>query len=45
MTDPDVRQQPLVQERYPQPDLFICDVADATLKDIIPQLEHPFYSL
>ena len=44
MTDPDVRQQPLVQERYPQPDLFICDVADATLKDIIPQLEHPFYS-
>ncbi len=26
-------------------DLFICDVADAVLKDIIPQMEHPFYSL
>lgn len=35
----------LVPEKYPQHDLFICDVADAVLKDIIPQLEHPFYSL
>lgn len=35
----------LVPERHPQPDLFICDVADAVLKDIMPQLEHPFYSL
>jgi plasmid replication initiation protein len=26
-------------------DLFICDVADAALKDLIPQMEHPFYSL
>jgi hypothetical protein len=26
-------------------DLFICDVADAVLKDLIPQMEHPFYSL
>jgi plasmid replication initiation protein len=26
-------------------DLFICDVADAVLKDIMPQMEHPFYSL
>ncbi len=31
--------------RHPQGDLFICDVADAVLKDIIDQLEHPFYSL
>ena len=26
-------------------DLFICDVADAALKDLIPQMEHRFYSL
>lgn len=35
----------LLPVRYPQQDLFICDVADAVLKDIMPQLEHPFYSL
>src|SRR3546814_2982953 len=35
----------LVPERHPQPDLFICDVGDAVLKDVMPQLEHPFYSL
>ena len=23
----------------------MCDVADAVLKDIIPQMEHPFYAL
>ena len=35
----------LVPDRHPQMDLFICDVADAALKDIIPEMEHPFYSL
>ena len=35
----------LLPDRYPQHDLFICDVADAVLKDIIPQMEHPFYAL
>ena len=35
----------LLPVRHPQQDLFICDVADAVLKDIMPQLEHPFYSL
>lgn len=35
----------LIPDRYPQKDLFICDVADAVLKDIMPQMEHPFYSL
>ncbi|MCL4169352.1 UNVERIFIED_CONTAM: hypothetical protein GTU68_003710, partial [Idotea baltica] len=25
--------------------MFICDVADAVLKDIMPQMEHPFFSL
>lgn len=36
---------PLIPERHPQHDLFICDVADAVLKDVMPQMEHPFYSL
>ncbi len=35
----------LIPEKYPQGDLFICDVQDAILKDIMPQMEHPFYSL
>ena len=35
----------LLPDRHPQKELFICDVADAALKDIMPQLEHPFYSL
>jgi hypothetical protein len=30
----------LIPEKYPQGDLFICDVADAILKDILPQMEH-----
>lgn len=36
---------PLLPERHPQHDLFICDVADAVLKDLMPQMEHPFYCL
>lgn len=36
---------PLLPDRHPQTDLFICDVADAVLKDLLPMLEHPFYSL
>lgn len=38
-------QAQLIPEKYPQGDLFVCDVADAVLKDIMPQMEHPFYSL
>ena len=26
----------LLPERHPQDDLFICDVADAVLKDVMP---------
>jgi plasmid replication initiation protein len=36
---------PLLPVRYPQKDLFICDVADAILKDVMQHMEHPFYSL
>jgi len=35
----------LLPDRYPQKDLFICDVADAVLKDVMQHIEHPFYSL
>jgi len=41
-TNPD---EHLLPARHGQGDLFICDVADAALKDLIPQMEHPFYSL
>ena len=36
---------PLLPDRHPQQDLFICDVADAVLKDVMQHMEHPFYSL
>ena len=35
----------LIPEKYPQGDLFVCDVADAVLKDFMAEMEHPFYSL
>jgi len=35
----------LLPAKHGKGDLFICDVADAVLKDLIPQMEHPFYSL
>ncbi len=43
-TDAPIRSA-LIPERHPQHDLFICDVGDAVLKDVMPQMEHPFYSL
>ena len=36
---------PLLPDRHPQHDLFIFDVADAVLKDVMAHIEHPFYSL
>jgi len=35
----------LLPDRHPQADFFICDVADAVLKDLMPSMEHPFYAL
>lgn len=35
----------LLPERHPQDDLFICDVADAVLKDVKPHMEHPVFTL
>ncbi|MEL6894724.1 MAG: replication initiator protein A, partial [Planctomycetota bacterium] len=42
-TKPDYSR--LLPERHTQRELFICDVADAVLKDIMQHMEHPFYSL
>jgi Replication initiator protein A len=39
----DLRQ--LLPVRHPQDDLFVCDVADAILKDDMASMEHPFFSL
>lgn len=45
MTKTNLPSLPLVPDRHPQADLFICDVADAVLKDFVQEMEHPFYSL
>lgn len=39
------RTAPLLPDRYPIDDFFICDVADAILKSDYGSMEHPFYSL
>lgn len=44
-SDPTNPLAPLLPDKHPQHDLFICDVADAVLKDVVPMMEHPFYSL
>ena len=31
--------------KYPQGDLFVCDLSDVILKDDMASMEHPFYSL
>lgn len=35
----------LLPERHPQSDLFICDLADAAIKDDMASMEHPIFSL
>jgi plasmid replication initiation protein len=45
VTDNTNQDGQLVADKRGQGDLFVCDVADAVLKDIMPQMEHPFYSL
>ncbi len=35
----------LLPERHPQQELFLCDIADAVLKDDMASMEHPFFSL
>lgn len=39
------RDEQLLPVRHEDGDLFLCDVADAVLKDVWQEMEHPFYSL
>src|SRR5580693_3363341 len=45
MTETSNPEEQLLPLKHVGGDLFICDVADAVLKDIMPQMEHPFYAL
>lgn len=38
-------QKALLPIRHPQRELFLCDVADAVLKDDMASMEHPFFAL
>lgn len=38
-------EKQLLPERHPQSDLFICDIADAAIKDDMASMEHPIFSL
>lgn len=39
------KKSPLLPARHRQGNLFVCDVADAVLKDDMASMEHPFFSL
>jgi len=39
------RRNPLLPNRHPQQDLFVCDIVDATPKGDMGSMEHPFFSL
>ena len=39
------KRRPLLPERYPNADLFICDFLDAVPKGDIGSMEHPLFSL
>jgi hypothetical protein len=39
VTETSNRDEQLLPAKYSEGDLFICDVADAVLKDLMPQIE------
>jgi plasmid replication initiation protein len=43
-TNPDDRS-PLLPDRYPQQDFFVCDVFDAAPKGDMASMEHPLFSI
>ena len=43
-TNPESRS-PLLPDRYPQPDFFVCDVFDAAPKGDMASMEHPLFSI
>src|SRR3546814_11353727 len=38
-------RSPLLPERYPQQDFFVCDVFDAAPKGDMASMEHPLFSI
>ncbi|TRD15233.1 replication initiator protein A [Palleronia caenipelagi] len=44
MTKKDGRQ-PLLPDRYPTPDFFVCDIFDAVPKGDMASMEHPIFSI
>ena len=38
-------REPLLPDRHPQVNLFICDVADAVIKSDMASMEHPIFTL
>lgn len=38
-------QEPLLPDRHPIPDFFVCDIMDAAPKDDMASMEHPIFSL
>ncbi|MBU2531163.1 MAG: replication initiator protein A [Alphaproteobacteria bacterium] len=44
-TGAEERADALLPVRHPQQELFLCDMADAVLKDDMASMEHPFFSL
>jgi plasmid replication initiation protein len=45
VSDTPIVNSNLLPLRHQQHDLFVCDVADAVLKDDMASMEHPFFSL
>jgi plasmid replication initiation protein len=45
VTEPTNADEQLLPVKHSRNDLFLCDVADAVFKDLMPLMEHPFYSL
>lgn len=41
----DSSKSPLLPDRYPTPDLFVCDIFDAVPKADMASMEHPIFSL
>jgi plasmid replication initiation protein len=45
MSTPTKDRSPLLPDRHPTPDFFVCDVFDAVPKGDIASMEHPIFSL
>jgi len=40
-----IERSPLLPDRYPTPDFFVCDIFDAAPKGDVASMEHPVFSL